>query len=411
MMRRTALLLAALCLAAAAAAQAPANDAVAEIGKLLTEAEETWYTHGEIKKAEKLFDRIEKRYMALPDSLKARTEIDYWFHFRHTVLRLWAGRRKAAVTSFERYVDGVIGQAEEDIDRLDNPTLDPLRSDKRFQAAAARLRAWCDYPAILRDAAPYRAGGTEGLPPFRYAEPNDRNLVELRTRYNLDSIAGAGDELSKIFNLMRWVHDTVPHDGSARNPEICTAENIIETSRREGHGYNCRMLAQALNECYLAMGFRSRFITCLPRVYIDDCHVVNAVYSATLDKWIYVDPSFEAYVTDEQGTPLSPAEIREGLRSGRTLLLNKEANQNHRTNDDGSSTVDKKWYLDNYMSKNLYLISCPDRSMYSTESHYEGHPQVTYFTLAPEGFASDDTPLFGTVTDDAWFWQSPYTAQ
>lgn len=61
-------------------------------------------------------------------------------------------------------------------------------------------------------------------------------------------------------------------------------------------------MAQMLNECYLAMGFKSRFITCMPKVMINDCHVINAVYSNTLDKWLWMDPTFNAYVTDEKET-------------------------------------------------------------------------------------------------------------
>lgn len=59
-------------------------------------------------------------------------------------------------------------------------------------------------------------------------------------------------------------------------------------------------MAQMLNECYLAMGFKSRFITCMPKVMINDCHVINAVYSNTLNKWLWMDPTFNAYVTDEK---------------------------------------------------------------------------------------------------------------
>lgn len=59
----------------------------------------------------------------------------------------------------------------------------------------------------------------------------------------------------------------------------------MELCRREGRGINCRMMAQLLNECYLAMGFRSRFVTCMPRVMVYDCHVINAVCAESLSKW------------------------------------------------------------------------------------------------------------------------------
>ena len=55
-----------------------------------------------------------------------------------------------------------------------------------------------------------------------------------------------------------------------------------------------------LNECYLAMGFKSRYVTCFPKVYINDCHVINSVYSNTLHKWIWMDPTFAAFMSKDE---------------------------------------------------------------------------------------------------------------
>ena len=54
---------------------------------------------------------------------------------------------------------------------------------------------------------------------------------------------------------MHWVHNAVRHDGSSRNPTSRNAIDLIEVCRKENRGINCRMMAQVLNECYLAMGF------------------------------------------------------------------------------------------------------------------------------------------------------------
>jgi hypothetical protein len=73
----------------------------------------------------------------------------------------------------------------------------------------------------------------------------------------------------------------------SRNPAVKNAMSMIAVCKRDNRGLNCRGLATVLNECYLAMGFKSRFVTCLPKdsLNIDpDCHVINAVYSNTLKK-------------------------------------------------------------------------------------------------------------------------------
>lgn len=254
---------------------------------------------------------------------------------------------------------------------------------------------------ILRQAGPYDPSApTDSLPRFRYADPNDRDLVRVREYFNLDSIAGSGDELSKIRNLMHWVHNAVRHDGGSYNPDSRNAIDLIEVCRKENRGINCRMMAQVLNECYLAMGFKSRFVTCMPRKMVNDCHVINVVYSTTLDKWVWVDPTFDAYVVDENGVMLSIQEVRERMRDGRPYFLNEDANWNN------ESPQTQKHYLDTYMAKNLYYLVCSDRSEFDTETWREGK-QLYYIALIPEGYDCDREYHFMT-TNDEWFWASPY---
>jgi len=69
-----------------------------------------------------------------------------------------------------------------------------------------------NYLAVLKSSPGYAYESTEGYPEFTYQEPNNKNLTELRTIYNLDSIAGTGDELDRILNLFHWVHKTINHD-------------------------------------------------------------------------------------------------------------------------------------------------------------------------------------------------------
>ena len=116
------------------------------------------------------------------------------------------------------------------------------------------------------------------------------------------------------------------------------------------------MMAQMLTEVYLAMGFKARFVTCLPRYLIGDCHVITTVYSRTLNKWIWVDPTYDAYITDENGTMLSISEVRSRLRNDQELYLNDYANWNHQ------SKQTKEYYLYYYMAKNLYYLECMEES-------------------------------------------------
>ena len=214
-------------------------------------------------------------------------------------------------------------------------------------------------------------------PKFAYQSKTEENLVKLREKFNLDSIAGQGSEVSKMINLMRWVHDIVRHDGSSDNPDSRNAMDLINICKVENRGVNCRMMASILNECYLSMGFKSRFVTCMPKeTKFSDCHVINMVYSNDLRKWIWMDPTFCAYVMDEMGELLGLSEVRERLINGNTLILNPDANWNRQ------ASQTKKDYLETYMAKNLYRMQCLAVSEYDSETRKKGKVRV-YVELLP----------------------------
>ena len=148
-------------------------------------------------------------------------------------------------------------------------------------------------------------------------------------------------------------------------------------SKKDARGLNCRGLATVLNECYLSMGIPSRIVTCMPRDSIfQDCHVINTVFSKDLDKWIWIDPTHDAYVLDSRGGLLGIAEVREKLIYDDMIILNPDANWNNR-----SSTV-KDNYLLEYMAKNLYRFSSPLHSRYDFETNEKGKVR-TYMELIP----------------------------
>lgn len=353
--------------------------------------------------AEREYRKMFRLCDRLPDSIQTRLNLAY-VYYDMACAQSRLNKRKAAVATLATCVEqGYIEQGYGNYSwMIEDPDLDNIRSEKGYAEIVEKAREQGDFMWILRQAGPYDSSApTDSLPRFRYADPNDRDLVRVREYFNLDSIAGSGDELSKIRNLMHWVHNAVRHDGSSRNPTSRNAIDLIEVCRKENRGINCRMMAQVLNECYLAMGFKSRFVTCMPRKMVNDCHVINVVYSATLDKWVWVDPTFDAYVVDENGVMLSIQEVRERMRDGRPYFLNEDANWNN------ESPQTQKHYLDTYMAKNLYYLVCSDRSEFDTETWCEGKHPIYYVALIPEGYDCDREYHFMT-TNDKWFWASPY---
>lgn len=272
-----------------------------------------------------------------------------------------------------------------------------IRSSRGFKDCLARLREVGDYIYLLQTCAPYAPGSNADGGRFTYAAPTDSNMVRVRQYFRLDSIAGSGDELSKMKRILAWLHNTIRHDGQNGIPDVPrNSIALYEACKAAGRGLNCRGLAIMLSELYMSMGWPSRFITCESKAYDTDtdCHVIDMVWSSQLGKWIWMDPTFNAYVTDENGVLLHPGEVRQRIASGGKLVLNDDANWNN------EQKQTKEHYLDEYMAKNLYIISAYKDNGFGTE----GSGKSEYVTLAPSGFSAK---WHKCTADDEWFWQKP----
>ncbi|MFT3824323.1 MAG: transglutaminase-like domain-containing protein [Chitinophagaceae bacterium] len=294
--------------------------------------------------------------------------------------------------------------------------LDVIRNSERYTAIVKPLRAIGDYMYILRKGAAYNAKDMRKVPVFTYEPATHPELVALRKDYKLDSIAGNGNDISKVLNLLHWVHELIPHDGNHENPVVKNAASMITICRKDSRGLNCRGLSTVLNECYLSMGFASRIVTCLPKDSLGtdpDCHVINMVYVPSIKKWIWADPTNDAYVMNEKGELLGIDEVREKIIKGQPLILNPTANWNHR------STTGKEEYLYQYMAKNLYKLQCPVNSTWDMETRAAGKT-IEYITLLPldyfnqqpdrsetTGKESKTTLVFFNTNNPNNFWTKP----
>jgi Transglutaminase-like superfamily len=257
--------------------------------------------------------------------------------------------------------------------------LDNIRDTERYKTLIQPLRKVGDYLWILQHAGAFNNEETLQLPAFTYQSAADPELTALRTTWKLDSVAGTGTEVSRIINLMHWIHDRIQHNGNRGNPDEKNAMSLLRACAAENRSLNCRGLATVLNEMYLSMGFASRLVTCLPKDSLGtdmDCHVINAVYSRTLGKWLWMDPTNDAYVMDENNNLLSIQEVRSRLVLGMPLKINETANWNHKE----KTTVEH--YLYYYMAKNLYMLQCATESRYDYETAKPGKT-TTYIQLIP----------------------------
>lgn len=312
--------------------------------------------------------------------------------------------RKDAINSFEKAVEaGYINYQQATTD----PNLEYIRNDKQIIILLEKIRPLGDYEYILKQGAEYKPDSKAGTyPPFVYEEATSKPLQKVKEYFKLDSIAGNGDEISRIINIMNWVHNAIPHIGNGWPVSELDAIDIYNYSKANNRkALNCKALSIVLNECYLSMGFKSRIVNCYPRNENDfESHVINIVYSTTLNKWLWMDATFNAYLTDENSTLLSIAEVRERLINDKPLILNKDANWNN-------TTWTKERYFDNYMTRFLYWFQCSTRSVFNAESEYRDTNEE-FIILMPVGYTREQKKEKSYITHDAdYFWQAPDSSE
>ena len=250
-------------------------------------------------------------------------------------------QKKLALATLGKSVDS--GYKRYD-NMLNDNDLASLRKDKKYQALLAEVKDRQPL-SVLKKSAPYAQDTVKMDNPFRYESKDSKCLSVVREYFKLDSVAGQGDELSNFAEM--------------------DAIDLYNYCKTTGKGINCRQLAISLCEMYLSIGIPARYVTCMPADPLDyECHVINTVWSSQLQKWLYIDPTMDAWVTDEDGTMLSIAEVRERLIKDQPLVLCETANWNH------ESQQTKEYYLGYYMAKNLYYFVCKKYSRFNPESDY-----------------------------------------
>ncbi len=245
---------------------------------------------------------------------------------------------------------------------------------------------------------------------FEYSQMDDENLERLRNEFKLDDIVNNGSEVEKIIRLMKWTHNLTTHSRNPTRPKEISSLGILKEVQEEGKEINCWMYSTVLNDVYLSMGFKSRMVHLnSPKKLPGESHFANSVYSQKLNKWLYMDADFGAYLTEKDGTILSPMEIREKLVNNEKIYLNKGSGPNTKRLSRLARFLGRKTYL-TYLSKNFFRISCPISSEFGYESNPSGR---IYVELVPKGYCDEkltkphvternNTIIYTTDTDIFW---------
>lgn len=252
----------------------------------------------------------------------------------------------------------------------------------------------------LKLSGPYRQDEKRIEVSFEYAPAFRPAFETYRRKFHLWKVSGKGADTDKMIRLCRWVHEKIRHKGDAvPKTGLNLASLMIATSYSCKPG-NCFVQAICLSEALLSIGIKAKYIKGFRRKSDEGCyHVFVAAWSSKLKKWIFLDPTYGAYVMDTYGNILSPAEIRHNLINDIPMVLNEDADYN----GDKEAT---KTYLSNFLPQYMYYMMANTISQDSTEGPSR-HVQGKWITLAPVEEIGDRYFSGEKTTDEAIFWQAP----
>ncbi|MBC7958453.1 MAG: transglutaminase domain-containing protein, partial [Vallitaleaceae bacterium] len=144
---------------------------------------------------------------------------------------------------------------------------------------------------------------TEGKKEIHFSYDNNHTkFCLLKSTYPIETIAGDGDDFSKAVNLLHWVSSHTYHKGDYDGTIAHNSLDLLDYAYDKGsiYGINCVALATILSECLLSIGLKARIVFLMPcSPYDGDNHVVTHVYIRQMKKWVMLDPTLNAFFSNE----------------------------------------------------------------------------------------------------------------
>ena len=149
---------------------------------------------------------------------------------------------------------------------------------------------------------------------FTFETHDSENCKALNKKYDLKKIMGAGDSITQISNLKKWVSGNLFFRGEQiMQNEFDNTDclELVDRIKESGHAMNCRYIALFFTQILLSAGFKARLVSCVP-MELDyyNCHWVTEVYINELNKWIIADAAYNLFYFNKNGEPLNLLELR-----------------------------------------------------------------------------------------------------
>ena len=329
------------------------------------------------------FDKDEQEQEGIRQSLLATTK--------------WVNK----IFGHNKYIDDAIGEGASNMWSVISTAFGSWNRAYKLRRICWSYNAEHDNPTAktLKLSGPYSKDEKPLDIHFSYAFPFRPVFQTYRRKYHLWKLSGKGTDVEKMIRLCHWVHGCIRHKGDAVPKVNLNLASLMQATHGSGNPGNCFVQAICLSEALLSIGIKAKYIKGFRRKSDEGCyHVFVAAWSNKLKKWIFLDPTYGAYVMDAEGNILSPSEIRQNLINDIPMVVNEDADYNG--NKDAAKT-----YLNNFLAQYLYYMMENTISQDSTEGP-ANHIQGKWLTLGP--VEEIDRYFFGEkTTDEELFWQAP----
>lgn len=176
------------------------------------------------------------------------------------------------------------------------------------------------------------ATNSSGKINYSYQSPDHPNLKGLCEKYKLNEIAGnSNDDLRRISNVRQWIYarlsrfDDIPIFNTLIACEEWNewnADIIMELGECPEFKADCATFAAVQTEILLALGYKARWIQCLPiDLRHNESHCISHVFVPSLQKWVIVDAAQDLFYFDRRGIPMNLYEMRNAFIKGEKIFI------------------------------------------------------------------------------------------
>lgn len=152
--------------------------------------------------------------------------------------------------------------------------------------------------------------------PLHVEHWSERKPALLRKQENLDQVvADAADELDQFLRLMTWTRAQWPL-GTPDPYPLCNGVDILTDIRAGRTGGFCGQYSYLLADALKSFGHYSvRYVELESAA--GESHFAVEAWSNQWNKWVLLDPTYDAHYLDATGRPLSALELHEAWVGGR----------------------------------------------------------------------------------------------